>query len=107
MEFPSRDIFSEMAQSAYAAAGLDESPGFFRKAFNSASALVSHVADGMAKRSREEMETILETHCRPCPWFRGDHCGHRDCGCSVSAEERFFNKLAWRSERCPDDPPKW
>ena len=76
-------------------------PGAARALFNFAGALLAHVADGMAKRSREEIEAILTTHCQPCPLFSGTRCTHASCGCNVNGEEKFFNKLAWRSERCP------
>lgn len=79
----------------------DTGPSPLRTIFNFGVALASHIGDGMAKRSKEDIENILRTHCQPCPLFDGIRCTHISCGCNVNGEERFFNMLAWRSKKCP------
>jgi hypothetical protein len=64
-------------------------------------ALVNHAVDGFEKRSKEEIDYILTTHCHQCPFFGNAHCNHPGCGCNVNNEEKFLNKLAWASESCP------
>lgn len=66
------------------------------------SALKEHVKDGMVRCEQAEIEARLAI-CQSCPQFSGNHCGK--CGCSCSGRSTFFNKLAWRSEKCPDG--KW
>lgn len=84
----------------------DGSPSTFQRVFNFGKALLNHAADGFQKRTKEEIEQILDKHCSKCTiqqggFFDNGVCTHADCGCSVSREEVFFNKLAWRSEKCP------
>ena len=38
----------------------------------------------------------------PCPNYEGGRC--RLCGCGL---DMLAKKLAWATERCPDNPPKW
>jgi hypothetical protein len=57
-----------------------------------------HLQDGMAKCEQHEIEARLKI-CEQCPSFTGTHC--RECGCACGGNATFFNKLAWRSERCP------
>lgn len=80
-------------------------PGAVRKAWNFAVALSKHVANGAKQRTGDEIQRILRTHCQSCQWYKieGDNgrCTHVKCGCSVNGSEKFFNKLAWKSESCP------
>ena len=39
--------------------------------------------------------------CEACPYFNGQLCTHASCGCNVSAEPKFLNKLAWADQHCP------
>lgn len=57
-------------------------------------------------RTQEEIDARLKI-CAACPLFDGRICTHKRCGCNVSREETFFNKLAWTTESCPDNPPRW
>ncbi len=81
-------------------------PGAIRRFFNFAIALTSHVGDGLKKRDRAEIEGLL-TICQTCTLYDAARqaCTHPKCGCGVSREEKFFNKLAWKSEHCPIN--KW
>jgi hypothetical protein len=67
---------------------------------------------GQPVRTQEEIDQIFETHCRSCEHFKPlkhrpgrGHC--RLCGCRCKNKRKFMNKLAWRTEQCPADPPKW
>lgn len=79
-----------------------EPPPLLRRGFNFVQALAKHVGDGMRQRTQEEINDILENHCKGCPFFNGTVCTHNKCGCKVNAGKVFFNKLAWKSEKCPD-----
>ena len=76
-------------------------PSLLGRAINFMVALGGHVADGMSRRSVKEIADIIETHCKPCQYFRTGMCVHKRCGCAVNHEKKFFNKLAWKSEHCP------
>lgn len=70
----------------------------FNRVVTFATAMTNHVRDGMTKCDEAEIQSRLEI-CQQCPSFTGTHC--RECGCACSQKKTFFNKLAWRSERCP------
>jgi len=55
-------------------------------------------------RTKEQMEFILETHCRRCPHFNGTIC--MVCGCMINTTTGL-NKLYWATTECPDTPKKW
>lgn len=92
-------------------------PALWRKAFNFASAIIGQaplVAEAIltgdeekAFRSRQEIERIAAI-CKACPLFDGERCTHKNCGCPVSADRNaWISKIAWRSQSCPDNPPRW
>lgn len=54
--------------------------------------------------SKEKIEARLEI-CKPCNHFTGDGCVL--CGCCVSGDKKYLNKIAFPTERCPDTPPRW
>jgi hypothetical protein len=43
--------------------------------------------------------------CVTCEHFNGKKCTL--CGCNCTKKSGFFNKIAFPTERCPDDPPRW
>jgi len=63
------------------------------------------MAAGRPLRTEEEIAEIYDEQCSPCEYFDNDSCGL--CGCHVRREGTTLNKLAWGTEKCPDDPPKW
>ena len=73
-------------------------PPLAQRVVTFAAAMTNHVRDGMTKCDEPEIQSRLEV-CQQCPSFTGTHC--RECGCACSQKKTFFNKLAWRSERCP------
>ncbi len=73
-------------------------PSLLQQVTTFAQAFTEHVKDGLAKCDDKQIQARLAT-CQPCPEFTGAHC--RKCGCACNGRSTFFNKLAWRSERCP------
>jgi hypothetical protein len=93
-------VSDETSNPATVDADQQKSPSVFQKAVTFTRALAVHAWTGMAKCSEAEIEARLKI-CKDCPAFTGTHC--RECGCSCSSNQRFFNKLAWQTERCPLD----
>jgi len=98
-------------------AGAPAEPGLWRKAANFTAAALKQAPlfaealwtgdEAAAFRSAEEIERIAAI-CAACPLFNGEVCTHKHCGCAISADRSaWLSKLAWRSQRCPDDPPRW
>lgn len=52
----------------------------------------------------DKIEQRLEI-CKECDQFTGRSC--KLCGCCTDLTESHFNKLAFPTEQCPADPPKW
>ena len=78
-------------------------------------AVTKWMAAGRPTRTHEQIETLLRTHCGPCPQYVDDTC--KLCACPVTiAVEPLKNKLAMATERCPlgkfeaahrGEGPKW
>lgn len=43
--------------------------------------------------------------CKNCNFFNGRGCDL--CGCCTGKRRTLFNKLAYPTQRCPDNPPRW
>lgn len=43
--------------------------------------------------------------CKACPFFTGSKC--EKCGCGTNGNDSLLNKLAHKSQQCPDKPPRW
>lgn len=83
-------------------------------------AVVKHVASGESFLPAEKIQERLNI-CLQCPKFKqfednknGEVRGicqitHGGCGCHLTNKNsmKFFNKLAFPKESCPDNPPKW
>lgn len=99
-------------------------PGIGRRALRFASAVVRHVRDLGRRRTPWEIRAIhkickacphyMPTQPRPLRWWErlfrilpaDGAC--RLCGCQIdSRAAKWLNKLAWRSEQCADNPPRW
>lgn len=93
-----------------APAGWQKVLNFAKAAFNQAPLVAEAILTGdeaKAFRSQAEIEAIANI-CKSCPLFNGSICTHGDCGCSIDAERNaWWSKIAWRSQSCPDDPPRW
>ena len=74
--------------------------------------LFKWIRTGRKVRSPERMIEIYSI-CVKCPnfnyrkgWKEGfDACGI--CQCNLHPTDIKLNKIAWKSERCPDQPPRW
>jgi len=75
-------------------------------------ALIKWISQGCKYRSVRQIKKIHNI-CEKCPHFkRGcgrlkgyDACGL--CGCNLHPTKKIANKIAWRTEKCPDEPPRW
>ena len=94
-----------------------QAPAPLVRAINFAKAVFSQVAlsaeslfsDEEIKltRSPEEIKEIAAI-CKACPLFDGKVCTHGDCGCPIDEDRAvWWSKIAWKSQHCPDNPPKW
>lgn len=79
-------------------------PNFARKLKSFTGALFRLARSGQGLLSEDEIEERLWT-CRQCPHFRGNKC--RLCGCRTKGKRSLADKLAYPTESCPDDPPRW
>lgn len=78
-------------------------PPVSQRAKNFSKAVVRHAKNKFKKRKAEEIKEIYENHCSKCEFLVNDSCAK--CGCPVSANTIYRNKLRWASEKCPLD--KW
>lgn len=54
----------------------------------------------------------LYSICKKCPNFEEyapdcDFGECRLCGCNIKRRGASLNKLAWKTTKCPDNPPRW
>lgn len=77
-------------------------PPLVIRGLNFGAALWRHAMGGFEYRSQAEIEDRVEV-CKKCDQFNGEHC--LKCGCACNTHDQFLNKLAWKSEKCPEG--KW
>lgn len=87
----------------------NKSPDLSSRMINFGKAIVNHVSEGMPKCTQEQINSRLEV-CKGCELFNKTSedtgfCSHSSCGCNISKEQKFLNKLAWADQKCPID--KW
>ena len=75
-------------------------PSLPRRLANFTQAAASHLLAGLPQASQTEIDRRFAI-CQTCQHFNGRHCTHTSCGCTVSSELKFLNKLAWADQRCP------
>jgi hypothetical protein len=65
---------------------------------------VKTLAEISGRQQCNDLE-ILNRHniCKACPEFKDDSCSQ--CGCIITRNKEFANKLLWKDEKCPMD--KW
>jgi hypothetical protein len=78
-------------------------------------ALIRWVLCGFSMRSKNEIAYIYQCMCLKCPHIIlksspktlnvTSECDI--CGCLLSPKKVILNKIAWASEECPDNPPRW
>lgn len=81
-------------------------PGIVRQAISYAQSMAAWVAAGRPTRDAQERSRIYNDVCVPCENFQGKMRGGRCklCGCSLNINGQ---KIAWATEQCPANPPKW
>lgn len=79
-------------------------PSFVRKVRNYRTARRKWIDAGKPERSEEAIAELFSI-CQACPHYEANACNL--CGCPVKREKAHRNKLAWATEGCPDDPPKF
>jgi hypothetical protein len=92
---PGQNVVPEPPPPRAGLQALDDSRPRWRRFL---AALLKHAGDWFRKCSSREIEARLAI-CRACDQFLDEVC--QKCGCPVSRERRFRNKLAWRTEACP------
>lgn len=65
-------------------------------------ALFFHIGCGMPKSTQEEINNRWLICCG-CEFFENDNKQSKclQCGCNLSTEKKFLNKLAWADQKCP------
>lgn len=84
-------------------------PSFTTKVTNFGKAIVKDIANGMQRCTDEEINRRLNI-CKECPFYikKDEESGScSKCGCVMSRDRVYLNKVYWESEHCPDNPPRW
>lgn len=92
-----RDVWDKQTPS--------KEPGLVQKAWSYAKAVARWKVAGEPTRSKDEVNHIFETQCRPCQHFVVKKDGNGSCklcGCKLSKlPEGLKNKIAMATESCP------
>lgn len=80
-------------------------PSFLDKTVNFTKAMIQDISTGMQRCTKEEIDQRLSI-CKECHLYKvisenKGTCLHKSCGCNVSNEQVFLNKLHWKSQSCP------
>lgn len=75
-----------------------------RKAINFIKALFFHTKKGFPQSSPEQIETRWQI-CLSCSNYDPVNSQCNICGCNLSNQKHFLNKIAWADQTCPID--KW
>ena len=98
-----REAWDKQIKEGKSANG-ERMPSLIQRALSFARANIRFIRMGFEMRSEEEVERIYNI-CAQCPTGKWDASNKvcTDCGCKVQKARRlFFNKIAWKSEACPD-----
>lgn len=79
--------------------------GFIERGERFLQARARWIKAGRPTRTMEQIAKVYDEVCQPCFAFDNDSCGV--CGCRLKRDTLLINKLAWATEKCPLDPPKW
>lgn len=71
-----------------------------KKVYNFCLALFQHIVYGMKKSSQDLIDKRLEI-CYDCDSISPDKNQCLECGCYISKNKKFLNKLAWLDQKCP------
>jgi hypothetical protein len=61
---------------------------------------------GKPIRLQATIEHIYNTYCKECEHYKTTGYACDICGCYIN-DHNDWNKIAWSTTRCPDEPPKW
>ena len=81
-------------------------PSLAKKIGNFSFAYAKHLYKGMPTVNQEQLDERLKI-CKECPLFKkkeamvGGICTHESCGCTITDEITFLNKIAWADQECP------
>ena len=53
---------------------VPELPPLLERVWTFGAALAKHACNGFRRRTKEQISEILESHCRQCEFFAGQHC---------------------------------
>ncbi len=82
-----------------------EPPPTITRLKNFTKAAISHVTAGNPTCTQEQIDARYKI-CADCPLFirHGNEagiCSHPKCGCNITREQIFLNKLGWADQSCP------
>lgn len=71
-----------------------------KRIFRFIKSLLWHIRLGLPK---SEKKVILERYaiCVGCTSYNKDYQQCNECGCNISNQNIFLNKLAWADQECP------
>lgn len=85
----------------------NKKPNTINRLKNFSKSAFKHVKTGRKKCTQEQIDYRFSI-CKDCPLFEIKNkktgfglCTHKDCGCNINTEKKFFNKLAWADQECP------
>lgn len=94
----------EEFDKATEAEGTPEYPALSMQVWLYKEALLRWNKAGRPKRTDEEVENILNTHCKNCDWYDPDKKRCRGCGCRVTESSiAAVNKIRMATEHCPKE----
>lgn len=67
-------------------------------------ALYHHIKHGMPKASQDKINYRYNI-CLQCESYDAISSQCLECGCNISNQKIFMNKLAWHDQKCPLE--KW
>lgn len=82
--------------------GKQSKPNIFTKAKNFTKAVVGHVMAGAPSCTQAQIDNRLAI-CQGCDFFDGnpESASCRKCGCNLSRQKNFLNKLYMADQSCP------
>lgn len=81
-------------------------PSLIKKAKSFLQSRHEWIKAGRPMRTPEKIKELYNNVCKVCPHYLSSGYSCDICGCYIN-EGTSWNKLAWATTRCPDEPPKW
>jgi hypothetical protein len=76
-----------------------QEPNLFQKLGNFTGAVMEWFASGGERVTEEERNKRLAVCKDNCPYYQENTC--KKCGCGLPDAKTFFDKLGWKTSRCP------